>query len=313
MKTIISGIDKISTKNELFLKRFSDFEYRTITNTTALINALEECDIFWFRLNHKLTKEIIQKANCKYIVCAVTGLDHIDLESCKQKNTVVVSLFSESEFLKEIRATAEHTLGLLLSLIRKLNEAALHTQKGNWNRNLFLGNELYLKKAGIYGLGRLGKIVASYYHALGMDVYFYDIDKSIEESKYKRVESPEELCKVVDILSIHLPLDDSTKNCIDIRVLQNLPANAIVVNTSRGGVMNETDMLQLLQNERIGGYATDVLKGEPNIKSHPLIIYSKENSNILITPHIGGYTMESIEKTERFVLDKLFTLINQES
>ena len=174
LKTIISGIPSLSFENELKLSRISSFEYLKINTDLELIRALQNCDIFWFRLNHNLTKTVLKDIRCKYIICAATGLDHIDLEECKQSNIKVVSLKDESEFLKEIRATAEHTVGLLLTLIRKYKRAYQHTESGKWNRYLFKGTELYKKKVGILGLGRLGKIVADYYSVLGMEVFYFD-------------------------------------------------------------------------------------------------------------------------------------------
>lgn len=310
LKAIISGIKRLSYENEKRLSSISSLEYRELSNDLELKVALQECDIFWFRLNHKLTRAILKDVKCKYILCAATGLDHIDLKACLNYNIKVISLKGEFEFLKEVRATAEHTLGLLLTLIRKSKKAYTHTEEGHWNRYLFQGTELYKKKVGILGLGRLGKIMADYYSVLGMEIYFFDTETQSEYAqKYNKVNSIKALLTIVDILSIHLPYNENTHFILNNENLSLLHEGAVIVNTARGGLVNENDLLELLMSNKIAGYATDVLWGEPNISKHPLVQYAKNNNNVVITPHIGGNTFESIEKTETFVLNKLINML----
>ena len=304
LHTIISGITKLAKDSEGLLESFSSIEYSSISTDSELKNTFNTCDVFWFRLNHKITKEIVSNSRCKYILCAATGLDHIDLEACKENDIIVLSLKGETEFLKEVRATAEHTLCLLLTLMRKTKNAFRHVETGNWNRYAFQGFELYKKKVGIYGMGRLGKILADYYYALGMEVYYYDIIEQNISSKFIKTNNPKELFRKVDILSIHLPYNKKTHFIIDKDILKYLKPASFIVNTARGGVINEFDLLQSLKNKKISGYATDVLYGEPNINEHPIVKYSKYNENVVITPHIGGNTFESIEKTEFFIANK---------
>lgn len=305
LHTIISGIPHLAEGTSNKLKEVSTISYKEINSEEGLIVAFETCDVFWFRLNHKITAKILENTRCKFILCAATGLDHIDIESCKEKGIKVISLKDESEFLKEVRATAEHTLGLLLSLIRKSKRAFDHAEGGDWNRYLFQGSELYKKKIGIYGLGRLGKILAEYYYVLGMEVYYFDTKEQVVDQKFIKTAEAQELCSKVDYLSIHLPYNEETHFIIDHSILKYLKPSAFVVNTARGGVVNENDLLELIKKDKIAGYATDVLYGEPNIKNHPLILYAKQHENVIITPHIAGNTFESIEKTEAFVLNKL--------
>ncbi|MEI6864482.1 hypothetical protein [Flavicella sp.] len=145
-KTHISGIDSLSIIAYSLLYKFSEIDYKSILSVIELKESLNSCDVFWFRLNHKLTRDILQNVRCKYILCAVTGLDHIDIKACNDLGITIISLKGEKEFLKEVRATAEHTIGLMLSLIRKSKKAFIHTESGEWNRYLFQGTELYKKK-----------------------------------------------------------------------------------------------------------------------------------------------------------------------
>jgi D-3-phosphoglycerate dehydrogenase len=310
LKVIISGIKRLSSENEKSLSSIASLDYQQISNELELKKALQNCDVFWFRLNHKLTKSILENVRCKYIICAVTGLDHIHIETCLENKIQIISLKGESEFLKDVRATAEHTLGLLLTLIRKSKRAYTHTEDGKWNRYLFQGTELYKKKVGVLGLGRLGKIMADYYSVLGMDVYYYDTEFQKEYSKkYKFTNSIEDLLSIIDVLSIHLPYNEQTHFILNKDNLCLLKESAVIVNTARGGLINEKDLLELLRAGKIAGYATDVLWGEPNISDYPLVNYAKLNNNVVITPHIGGNTFESIEKTETFVLNKLINIL----
>lgn len=309
LHTIISGIPKLAADTFNKLKEVSTVCYKDINSEEELMLAFENCDVFWFRLNHKITAKVLENARCKFILCAATGLDHIDVDACRNKGIKIISLKGESEFLKEVRATAEHTLGLLLSLIRKSKKAFEHTDNGDWNRYLFQGTELYKKKIGIYGLGRLGKILAEYYHVLGMEVFYFDTKNEAVPAKFIKTQSPQELFSKVDYLSIHLPYNKETHFIIDHKVLKHLKPSAFIVNTARGGVVNENDLLDLIKVGKIGGYATDVLYGEPTVKNHPLILYAKKHENVIITPHIAGNTFESIEKTEAFVLSKLIEKI----
>lgn len=310
LKVHISGIEKLSKGAYGALDAVASIEYVRISNTSELINSLSSCDVFWFRLNHKLTKEILEQSTCKYILCAVTGLDHIDLKACKEQHIQVISLKGESEFLKEVRATSEHAFGLLLSLIRGSKEAFRHVETDHWNRNLFQGTELFKKKMGILGLGRLGSIMADYAVAFGMEVYYYDIvDKS---SKHKRCHSMEELFRSVDMMSIHISYDDSTHHIINDEVLSKIEKPLFIVNTSRGGIINEKDLLAHVESGRVKGYAADVLHGEPDIEQNALVQYARQHNNVILTPHIGGYTWESIEKTENFIAQKFIEKLYNE-
>ncbi|AOW19513.1 NAD(P)-dependent oxidoreductase [Urechidicola croceus] len=301
----ISGINELSSEAFEVLSSMAKIEYQKLNTDEELKKSLQNCDIFWFRLNHSLTREILRDVRCTYILCAVTGLDHIDVDACKDFGIKIISLKGEKEFLKEVRATAEHTMGLMLTLIRKSKKAFFHTESKQWNRYIFQGTELYKKKIGIFGLGRLGKIVAQYAEVFGMEVYYYDIEEMITPESYKKCSSPEELCSKVDILSIHLPYNESTHFLIDKNLFKLMKSTVSIVNTARGGVVNETDLLDFLKHSN-ARYATDVLYGEPNIENHPLIEYASKNEQVIITPHIAGNTFESIEKTENFIANKFY-------
>lgn len=280
------------------------------TDKEDLKKCLEEYDVFWFRLKFKIEKtDFPENIKCKYIVCPVTGLDHIDLDFCKQKGITVLSLKGEKEFLKKVRATAELTMALTLSLLRKLPQAIQSVKDYQWQRDLFKGNEIFEKKIGIVGVGRLGTITAQYFKAFGATVYGYDI-VDFDESICTKINSLEELASMVDILSIHVAYQPSTHHLIDKKIIHCMQPTSVLINTSRGGVIQSEALLDALQKNEIAGAALDVLENEYDILQNKLIAYSAQNDHLLISPHIGGNTWESFEKTEMFLFNKLKNEIN---
>lgn len=272
---------------------------------SELTNALATYDVFWFRLKFRIEEQDFPTdTKTRFILCPVTGLDHIDLKACEKRDIQVLALKGEVEFLKQVRATAEHTLGLTLSLLRKVPQAVSSVNSGTWDRDLFKGNEIYGKKVGILGVGRLGTITANFFQAFGAEVYGYDI-KNFDASICKKADSIEELFSSVDILSVHVAYNESTHHLVNEQLLNKMKPTAFLINTARGGVIESDALLVSLQNKKIAGAALDVIEDEYNTSDNKLIAYAKQNENLIITPHIGGNTYESFTKTELFLLDKL--------
>lgn len=294
------------------LQELGDVTLRDIEKEN-LTDALAAYDVFWFRLKFKIEeKDFPPQFRCRYILCPVTGLDHIDLAACEKRGIQVLALRGETEFLKTVRATAEHTIGLTLSLLRHVPQAVASVNEGVWNRDLFKGHEIFGKKVGILGVGRLGTITAGFFKAFGAEVYGYDV-KDFDASVCQKVGSIEELFELSDILSVHVAYNESTRHLVNASLLQNMKPRAVLINTARGGVVNSNDLLQVLQNKTIAGAALDVIEDEYNTGGNALVAYAKQNDNLIITPHIGGNTYESFAKTELFLLDKLKNALKLES
>ncbi|MBC8495282.1 hypothetical protein H8D36_03960 [archaeon] len=242
------------------------------------------------------------------IVCPVTGLDHIDIETCKELDIKVISLKGEEEFLKKIRATAELTIGLMLSLLRKIPKAAESVNSGIWKRDLYRGNELYSKTIGIIGFGRLGQIIADYALAFGMKVIVHDVIEDMKHTtkQFTFMDNLKTLAASSDVISLHVNYNKKTHHLLDEEFFKSCKPHAYFVNTSRGGIVDEVALLKALEQKWIKGATLDVMQGEPNINTdNPLVKYAIENDNIIIVPHIGGNTYESFEKSELFIADKL--------
>ncbi|MDP3646174.1 MAG: NAD(P)-dependent oxidoreductase [bacterium] len=246
------------------------------------------------------------------IATPTTGLDHIDLEVAKEKGIAVISLRDERDFLNSITGTAELAWGLVLSLARRIPEAEEAVRRGRFDREAFRGHELSGKTMGIVGLGRLGTMVARYAAAFGMRVLFTDPNVSATEGDaYKRV-SFDELLAESDVVSIHVHLDDHTKGMFNERAFKMMKSDALLVNTSRGGIVDEKALLESLRSGHLGGYGADVLADEltfsPPTKippRHPLVAYANDHRTVLLLPHIGGMTVESRAKTDIFIAKKL--------
>jgi D-3-phosphoglycerate dehydrogenase / 2-oxoglutarate reductase len=287
------------------LQTRADVELRA-TGPDGLRAAFAEYDVVWFRLAHRIGAALLEPPlKCRIIATAVTGIDHIDLEACARAGVRVVSLKGEVDFLKEVRATAELTLGLALALLRHVPEAAQSVRSGQWRRDLFRGNELYGKTVGLVGVGRLGTIVGRYFAAFGARVLGYDVRADLPP-EISRVATLGELLAQSDLVSVHVSLDASTRGMIGRSELAAMKRGSWLINTSRGGVLDEAALLDALAEGRLAGAALDVLSGEPAIDaSHPVVRYAATHPNLLVVPHIGGNTFESLEKTEVFLAGRV--------
>jgi D-3-phosphoglycerate dehydrogenase len=275
----------------------------------GLIIQIRNAHILIVRLRNFIGREVMDAApNLKVIVSATTGLDHIDVACAAEKGISVLSLRGEVEFLNTIPATAEHTWALLLALSRKLPQAYQSVLQGEWDRDRFRGNDLAGRRLGIVGLGRIGKKVARYGMAFDMQVNAYDPYCKDWASGVERCETLESLCRMSDILSLHVPLNKETQNLITARELAWLPLGAIVLNTARGAVLDEEALLVALKNRKLSGAALDVISDEtllPRTQTSNLVRFAQKEANLLITPHIGGATIESMHMTELFMANKL--------
>lgn len=300
--------DQYSEDARLILKKLGTLIEKNVERD-ELINAIGEFDVLVVRLRHQIDAEIIEAApKLKVIISATTGLDHIDLDAASQKGVQILSLKGEVGFLRSIPATAEHTWGLLLALTRNTPWAYASVLNGEWQRDRFKGHDLQGKRLGILGLGRIGQKVASFGLAFGMQVDAYDLyPKNLMEGVTLK-NNISELLKVSDILTIHVPLVPETEKMIGRKEIYSLPKGVYLVNTSRGGVLDEAALLDALKTHHLAGAALDVLANERQFERNNsllLLDYARAHSNLLITPHIGGATYESMQATEIFMANKL--------
>jgi D-3-phosphoglycerate dehydrogenase len=241
-------------------------------------------------------------------VSPTTGLDHIDLVEAGRRGVEVLSLQGEAEFLRDVRATAEHTIALIFALLRRIPSAVGHARDGGWSRDLFKGHELHGKTVGIVGFGRVGSLVARYLRA-------FDVDLLASDPRAEPTSVPDDvqlvaldrLLREADLITVHASLSRETERMFGRTQFQSMKRGAWFINTSRGQLVDEGSLLDALRSGQLAGAAIDVRTGERETveRKHPLVRYAYAHDNLLLTPHIGGCTFESMEKTERFMAEKL--------
>jgi D-3-phosphoglycerate dehydrogenase / 2-oxoglutarate reductase len=229
--------------------------------------------------------EIMKKASkLKVISKYGIGIDNIDVQAASERNIIVTNTPTANN-----DAVADLTFGLMLALARRIPEADRETKAGNWKK--YIGASIWGKKVGIVGLGKIGKQVAKRARGFNMEILGYDIFRNEEfAQKYgvKHVDL-EELLKKADYVTIHTPLNENTRNLISQQELEMMKHDAFLINTSRGGIVNEGALYQALKEGLINGAALDAYTEEPPENS-PL----KELDNIIMTSHNGAYTKEAI-------------------
>jgi D-3-phosphoglycerate dehydrogenase / 2-oxoglutarate reductase len=278
-----------------------------------LVGAVGEAEVLWVRLRSRIDAEVMTAAKrLKVIVSPTTGLNHIDLEEAGRRGIRILSLRGETEFLRDVRATAEHTIAVMLALLRRMPAATTHVRDGGWDRDRFRGRELYGTTIGIVGYGRLGRIVARYLRAFDTRVLTADphLDEGTVEAGVTIV-SLSRLLHEADLVTLHVNMCDETRGFFGREQFAVMKPGAWFINTSRGELVDETALLEALESGRLGGAAVDVLGDEDpaGMLAHPLVGYARAHDNLLSTPHIGGCTVESTEKTELFLARKLGPVI----
>lgn len=281
---------------------------------TGLLAAVGSARVLVVRLAHQVDDEVLAAGpHLEAIASPTTGTDHIDVEAAEARGIRVVTLKGETEFLSTVRATPEHTWALLLALARHLPAAAASVAAGEWDRDAHRGTELAGKRLGILGLGRVGRLVAAYGNAFGMEVLGHDLVPAPAPEGVTIVPALADLLRQSDVLLVHVPLDDTTRHVVGAAELALLPPGALLVNTSRGAVLDERAVVDALERGHLGGVAVDVVEDERAVDGHrrsPLVAYARDRPDrAIVTPHIAGATWESMHRTEVFLAQRLQALI----
>ena len=248
-----------------------------------LVLEICEAEIVVIRSGTQLTKEIIEKGeNLKIIARCGVGVDNIDIGYAKSKNIKVTNSPSAN-----LISVVELTIALIINAARKINLSDNHLKEGNWNRKEFIGIELSGKQLGIIGYGKAGRLVSERMKSFGMSVAFYDPYVKDWDGPEKNLEL-DELLSSSDVISIHVIKTEETESLISKEKLNLLKKNAILVNTSRGGVVDEDYLVEMLRSKKIFGAGLDVYSEEP-----PKNIDNFVDINLITTPHLGASTNEA--------------------
>jgi len=234
----------------------------------------------------ELSAEIIEEANALKVISKYgIGLDNIDINMATNKKIIVTSTPTAN-----LDAVADLAFGLILSLARRIPEADKKTKSGAWGK--IIGKSVWEKTIGIIGLGNIGKQVVKRAKGFEMNILVFDIveDKKFAQKFGIKYVNLEELLRKSDYITIHIPLNDATRNMISYEEFEKMKKDAFLINTSRGGIVNEEALYNALRNNKLRGAALDVYNNEPPREST-----LKELDNVIMTPHIGAYTEEAIE------------------
>ena len=232
------------------------------------------------------------------ILTASTGLNHIDMDYCKFKGIKVLSHTEDIRLLEQLPSTAELAFGLMLSIMRNIPSSFEDVKVGGWDYDMFMGHQLGGKRIGVIGYGRLGKMMIRYCWGFGMMPAIYD--------PYKDYNDLDLVLEKSDIISLHVHATDETRHMVDKKFLDCMKKDSYIINTSRGEIVNEEDIVQSLRDGHLKGYATDVIEDEyGNRYNSPILKGVREGLNIIVTPHVGGMTWEGQQKAYKWSINKL--------
>ncbi len=250
------------------------------------------------RSKTKITADFLNKApHLKYIIRAGEGTDNIDKQSCKTKGVCVSNTPGGNS-----QSAAEHTIALMMTLLKHTAKAHKSMMCGKWDKNLFMGEELSGKHIGIVGFGRVGKLVAKKLSGFEPKILFFDpyVLKS-DLPNTKAVSSLEKIFTTSDIVTLHLSLNEETRGIINAKLINSMRSTSLLINVSRGEILDEAALCRAVFNRSIAGAGLDVFSQEPLAQDSPL----RNLDNIVLTPHLGASTVEAQQRVSKMALHQL--------
>jgi len=242
-------------------------------------------------------KDLLDAAKRLKVICtASTGTNHIDMSYAKKLCLPIISLTEERDVINRISSTAELAFSLTLASLRHVVRSYKAVQRGEWDYEKFIGRQMNYLTVGTIGYGRLGAMYSNYCKAFDSRVLVYDPYKKVDDQGIEQVSSLECLLKESDVVAIHVHVTEETKDMINKSSFDMMKPSVVIVNTARGDIVNELDLINFLKANPDARMATDVLANEvTNKKNNPLLKYSLKSDQIIITPHIGGMCIEAQE------------------
>ena len=259
---------------------------------------------------YKIDKDLLQDTDVKLINTCSTGMNHIDVDYCDTHGIKIYSLTRDMKLINDLPSTSELAFGLMVSLLRQIPQGQKHVSNYGWDYTQFMGRQIKDLTIGIVFYRRLGKMMYNYCDAFGAQVKVYDpykrdeMDDAFLLNNY--CSSLKKLFKICDVISLHVHVTPETTYMINKKLLGVCNKNPYIINTSRGEIVNETDIVNALEAGVISGYGTDVIENEfDNIKDSIIINSMNKGENIIITPHVGGMTIEGQTKAYTWAINKL--------
>lgn len=279
-----SGLDILRKSEQI------ELDYRPGLKGEDLLRAVAESDGLITRSGTAITPELVSSGTrLRVIGRAGVGLDNVDVEAATEHGILVINAPTAN-----ILSATEHTMAMLLATCRNLPEAHASVKRAEWSRSRFMGLELNGKTLGIIGLGRIGSRVATRAKSFGMKIIAYDpyIAPAAAEKVGAEMVSFERLLSDADVITVHTPLTDETRNMVTAAHFARMKMGVVVVNCARGGIYNERDLAEALETGRVAAAAIDVFEEEPPGADHPLL----RARNVVLTPHIGANTVEAQDR-----------------
>lgn len=304
MKVLIS--EKLSGAGLERLREHLDVDVRTGMTADELAEAIPEYDALVVRSATKVTAAIIERGeNLKVVGRAGIGLDNVDVDAATRHGVLVVNAPQSN-----ILSAAEHTMALLLAQARNVPQAHSALVAGSWERERWSGVELHGKTLGVIGLGRVGTLVAQRASAFGMRLVAYDpyvAPNRAQQMGVSLVGTVGELCSRADFITIHMPRTPETIGLVGAKELEQVKPGARIINTARGGLVEETALVEALKTGRLGGAGVDVFENEP-VTDHPLFGLP----NVVVTPHLGASTAEAQDKAGLAIAEQVLLALRGE-
>ncbi|MCH2130255.1 MAG: hypothetical protein MK179_14005 [Pirellulaceae bacterium] len=273
---------------------------------SRLIELIEQFDVLWGHVDLKVDRDVLDRApKLKVINTASTGTDHIDKQAAADRGIRVLSITTDYGLLDRFTATAECAWTLLLASMRHLRPATQHVLEGGWEMGRFVGQQLSDSTLGVLGVGRLGRMVCQYGQAFRARVLGCDL-KPFNEPGVEAVDFHTLLAES-DAISIHIHMLPENYHLFDATTLSKMKRGAVLVNTSRGDLIDETALMAALDSGQLSSFAADVLHDEwrTDMGKSPLVTYAQTHDNVIISPHMGGATQKSIDEARDFSARKL--------
>ena len=289
--------------NEILEKNGIQITYEPEITPEQILEKIENFEVIIVRSRTKITKDMIEKANkCQIIARVGVGLDNIDQAAAKEKNIRVINAVEGA-----MNAVAELVIGLMLSLAREIPRADREVRNGNWIKKELMGTELRGKYLGIVGLGNIGKRLGRLARALNMNIIGYDVVPIDEEFSSEVGLMKADLGTLLassDYVSLHVPLLDSTKHLINAEKMSTMKNTSRIINTSRGGVIDEDALYEFLKDGKLGGAALDVFEVEPATSNKLASL-----PNFISTPHMGAQTKEAQSLAANVIAEKIIQIL----
>ena len=287
MKVLIT--DKINESAGKILDGVAEAVFLPTMSEDELAEKIVDFDALMVRSQTKVTKKILDAAkNLKIVGRAGVGVDNIDIDAATQNGIIVVNSPDGNT-----NAAAEHTIALMLSMVRNIPVAAESTKEQKWERSKFTGVEVFGKTLGIIGFGKIGSHVAKVALALGMKVIVsdpYTTEQIVEKAGAKYVSSLDELWGQCDFITVHVPKTKETLHMINKDTISKMKKGVRLINCARGGIIYEADLKEALESGQVAGAAIDVYENEPDMTKCPL---TECGTNVVLTPHLGASTKEA--------------------